>query len=350
MSNPMGLTIPDTTTSGPTYANDVSDALTTIAGHTHVAGSGNPIPTAGLALDADLTHAGFNATHLKSTRFDSQASPLGGVSDVGCLYVSGGDLYYNDGAGTKIQLTKNHAFNAALLGAFTTLAGTSAAATYDSVSGTFTFTSNTGINATLSVGPLNIAEPVLNAKLITIKSPTSLANAYNLILPTALPSSTSMLQLDSSGKISARTTSERYVKSASSGAVSTSSNTFVDVTNLSVTLTTTGRPVMVCLVPDDSINTPQNLGGVATSAGGTYNLAVSYQIDVDAGARKIGLTPLGLTTGLAVSGQTDMAWGAGSVMVVDVPAAGSHTYKLQYKITTGSSVKVNNLMLVACEL
>lgn len=105
----MGLTVPTPgTTPGPTYATDVSDALTTIDGHTHTGASnhdGAQIPAAGLNFNADITAQNHNLKSLRSVRFQNQGSPLVAVGDVGCVYEAAGDLWYNNSAGNAVQLT-----------------------------------------------------------------------------------------------------------------------------------------------------------------------------------------------------------------------------------------------------
>lgn len=130
--------------------------------------------------------------------------------------------------------------------------------------------------------------------------------------------------------------------SSSSGVYSTSSGSYVDVTNLSVTITTTGRPVYVGLQSD---------GTAGGSLNGGHN----------AGAQGLGgfeiLRGATVITGVAVG---TIAAGAASVYVsvphstlhvIDVPAAGTYTYKVQAKtITAGGFAGVENAKLVAYEL
>lgn len=102
---------------------------------------------------------------------------------------------------------------------------------------------------------------------------------------------------------------------------STTSTSFVDVdgTNVKVTLTTNGGPVLVIF------------SGSAYSSGGTY--ATYFDIDVD-----------GTRLGNANTGGLQEQQGAASVTfaftvvaIIDGLTAGSHTFKLKWK-TTGTSV------------
>lgn len=97
--------------------------------------------------------------------------------------------------------------------------------------------------------------------------------------------------------------------SSSSGTFSTSSSSLVDVTNLTCTITTTGRPVKIELVPDGTTNT-------------------GY-IENDTGSSSVSIA---LNKGGTIIGQANIAPGRMPVSVcsyVDVPAAGTYTYKIQ---------------------
>lgn len=204
-TNSMGLTIAvPSQTSGPIYAVQVSGDLTIIAEHNHTDGSGVQIPTAGIDIDADLSMATlYNLTNTRSVRMVSQGSALALAGDLDSIYVVNGDLYYNNGTGVHVQITSGAALNASALNGFTGLAGTTGAATYNNGTGTFTFTSSTGVKATMAGGPVLIADVAANAFSITIKSPTSLGSAYSLILPAALPGSTLPLTVTSGGVLAA---------------------------------------------------------------------------------------------------------------------------------------------------
>jgi hypothetical protein len=58
-----------------------------------------------------LPFAGFNATGLRSLRLNSQSAALSGGSDLGCLSVVNGNLYYNNGTGVAVQVTAGNVLN-----------------------------------------------------------------------------------------------------------------------------------------------------------------------------------------------------------------------------------------------
>lgn len=110
----MSLTLPDPTlTIGPTWATMLNQAFTLLDSHDHSSGKGTQVPASGLNINADLSFGSYNATALKSTRFTSQASPLATAADLSCLYVSSGNLYFNNSGGAQIQITTGGSLNVA---------------------------------------------------------------------------------------------------------------------------------------------------------------------------------------------------------------------------------------------
>jgi hypothetical protein len=108
--NPVtGISVPvPSTEPGPAYATEISNALNTLSNLTHTGVAnldGYQIPAAGLNINADVSCQSNNLTQIRSARFTSQPVVLSGTGDVGCLYVDGGDLYYNNTNGTAIPIT-----------------------------------------------------------------------------------------------------------------------------------------------------------------------------------------------------------------------------------------------------
>lgn len=116
----MGMDLPIVgTTAGPLWATKVNTALTDkVDLHDHTSGKGTRVPTLGILINADLEFNGYDATELRSTRYEQQAS-VAASDDVACCYVlsSTGDLYYRNAAGTEIRLTSGGAVNASGLSA-----------------------------------------------------------------------------------------------------------------------------------------------------------------------------------------------------------------------------------------
>src|SRR6266403_2288664 len=98
---------------GPDYANNQNSAFTIIDGHTHSAGSGVQITPSGLNINSNLAINSNNLTLVNTVNFKANVSSLAGTSpNLGCVYVGGNELYYNDEAGNVVAITNNGSVNA----------------------------------------------------------------------------------------------------------------------------------------------------------------------------------------------------------------------------------------------
>lgn len=130
--------------------------------------------------------------------------------------------------------------------------------------------------------------------------------------------------------------------SASSGQffANDSSVTFANVTNLSITITTTGRPVFLSLISDGTIGGvtgPCYVGGGTTS---DWIMAFSR-----AG------TPVSFWVIRSGLGSNNNKIPCSSFLYIDVPSAGTYTYTVQHR-SFGTSVSrfINDAKLIAYEL
>lgn len=338
---------------GPDYALNVDACLAIIDSHNHASGNGVQINPGGLNINSDLPMNGNNLTTIRSLRFSPQSSPLSLGSDLGCLYESGVDLYYNDGNGNPIQITSGGgvAGSPGSIGSLTP----PASASYSSGSKSFIWQSGTNKAAAMDNGAVTIRETdVTSAKGITLASPSALGADYQLTLMSGLPAQQNVMTVDNTGVVSnvtwndvannrTRSTGTTVAVggvaiSGSSGVFSNATTTMMDVTNLSVTITTSGRPVVVALMG----NTSGGYVGITTasSAGPTAFFQVVR-----------GVTAIALFDASTVtSGQVFVP--CGSVSCVDVVGAGTYTYKLQIATASniGTDAVVGNSQLIAYEL
>ena len=130
--------------------------------------------------------------------------------------------------------------------------------------------------------------------------------------------------------------------SASSGSASTSSGTYSAVTNLAVTITTTGRPVVVCLIGVDAATSTIS---ATNNAGSEANTGIRIQRDATTDVFEH-------TVYIKATGATDVVGIAspGSIFHIDPVGAGTYTYVVQFRVITGSAGGVNNCRMLAYEL
>ncbi len=184
---------------GPDWANNINACMSGIDAHDHTTGRGVPITPDGLNINDDLPMGDNNVITARSVRFFAQGAPLALSSDVGCIYESGVDLYYNDGAGNQVRITQSGSV-AGATGTITGLPSGTASASY--AGATFTFQSATSTPATMNVGPVVIGRVVASSKTVTLAPNAGQASDYSLTFPAALPAATNYMTMGSTGALS----------------------------------------------------------------------------------------------------------------------------------------------------
>ena len=368
-------------TLGPAWATKINTALGLVDAHDHSTGKGVPVPSSGLNVDDDLPFGGNNATLLRSARFSSQSAALAVSTDLGCVYNVGGDLYWNNGNGTAVQITSGGSLSATSLGGISGLPSGTASVAF--ATSTYTFNSATNTRATMDVGPLVIREAAAAALGITLGSPVGLAGAYSLTLPSALPGSTMFMRLTAAGVLAADvapdgTTLEvsgatfrvkdagitaakiatgviTQVKMGAVGQVlssaatdSTSSLSFEAITGLAAaSLTTTGRPIMLMVLATDGSGAN---GRWTIVNGATAGYHYSYLRIVVTGTVN---TVIGDTTAssyMLASEQRELPFNFFGPLFY-APGAGTYSFTVQGKVDEATtSIGATNLKLVAFEI
>lgn len=317
--------------SGPAYAIDNASCFTLIDQHNHSAGQGVQIAPNGLNINSDLSFQNNNATNLRSSRYTPQPSVFTAPLDIGCVYVVGNELYYNDVSGShQIQLTSNGSVNSGA-GSITGLPSGTASASYSA--GTFTWQAATATPANMDFGSAILRNNVVNSHGLTLEPPAAMGTDFSLVLP-EVPSATSFVTLDNSGNFGAsiatvggitpqaRSASVMGV-STSSGAGSTSSTTYVTVFS-TTTIACTGRPMLIGLCPDGSANAMN----IVANAGGNIRILLDGSSSIavwDVGTGQNAVGPLFYT-----------------------PAAGNHTFEVQIK-TNSSTMQFQYVIVYAVE-
>lgn len=366
---------------GPQWASDVNSCFTAVDQHNHSSGSGVQITPSGINLNADLTLNNNNLTSIRSSRYTSQGSTLSNPNDLNCTYVSGVDLYYNDGNGNQVRMTQSGNV-AGTPGSISNLTSP-ASASYNSVSETFVWQSAANTPANLDAGSVIFRDIVANSNGVTVNPPNPIPSNYSLTLP-SLPASQKFMTLDAAGNMSAPwavdnstievnsntvqvkasgiTTTQissqaveqnnLYIRTANSStasagnvAISSSCGSFTTtagdnnpqlVTNLSVTLTTTGRPVIIKIIPD--INSSSSGEGSRINDDTAGGMAI--RIKRDASFISV-FTLSGDGSGTAYWSPFD---------TLDVPSAGSHTYSVYVNTNISGNAAIFNMRLMAYEI
>ena len=184
-------------TLGPEWAQDLNAALTLVDAHDHSTGKGVKVTPAGLNINGDLTIGSSNLTNVKSTRYTNNASTLVGASDLRAVYVTGGDLYYNNGGGTAVQITSGAAVTAASDGVSRAYEGQDIGGnTTIAPSATYSYLN---VDTTTSVQiTLPQASGVSDGRFYVIKDITGLASTNNV---TIVPNGTDEIDGDNSNYV-----------------------------------------------------------------------------------------------------------------------------------------------------
>lgn len=376
----MSLTIPGVgVTDGPEWATELNTSLTIIDGHNHSSGSGVPITPDGLDINASLSMGNNNLVDANSIRFFAQSAPLAGGADLDCVYVSGVDLYYNDGNGNQVRLTQSGGV-AGSPGSISNLTSP-ASASYVAVSGRFVWESDANTAADMDFAAAILRNTTASSFGLTLQPPT-LSSNYSITLP-ALPASQKFMTLDAAGgmaapwavdnstvEISGGTTLQvknrgitslqialngvqtgnildgavtppklsapNYNVSSSCGSYTTTSTTFTNVTNLIVSITTHGRPIFVGVSPD-GVGAQSSFS--ASEASAVPQAGFRFRRDSSA-IGGFGLQDRSTVIGVPANG-----------FVLDFVAAGSYVYTFQAVANNATTtVGVSNAVLVVYEL
>lgn len=398
MASPfMNLTIPvvgPSGTLGPQWAEDLNTDLDLLDQHDHSVGKGVKVTPAGFNVNQDFSMNSYLVTDIAQLAINN----LSGTQPTAAsrIYEYGGELYFNDGSANQVQLTSGGAINVAALGTITGDYSTSTAdLTYVDATKTFIFKQSATVTANINSGPVTIYRNTAGSPYARIQQDASQSGNLVWSLPSSYPASTLPLKSSSAGVLSiaqiltadiaddqvttvkipdsnittakianlnvtegkiaaaavtttkiadANVTRAKLVAvgqqvSASCGAFGSNSASYVDVTNLTVTITTTGRPVVLMLQNDGSGNasyialTGPNSGGVGF-----------FQMFRD--ATSLGIDQMSTNNGIAP------IIPVGAFNRIDVVAAGTYTYKVQVRTPSSpnTTVEVQYAKLVAFEL
>ncbi len=196
-STNMGMQIPIVgQETGPQWATDLNQCLTVIDQHDHASGNGVQITPAGININTSLPMGDNALTNTAAIVLTAQSS----YSTNKSLYVIGNEVYYRDGAGNQVQITNGGSVNAGA-GSITGLPSGTASVTFTSLDGKYTFLQATSTAADIDIASVYMRNSTPNSTFaLTLSPPAALASNYTVTLP-ALPVSTKIMTMDTSGNI-----------------------------------------------------------------------------------------------------------------------------------------------------
>lgn len=332
--------------------------------HDHSSGKGAQVVSAGININADLSFAGFRPFNLGSATFVNQTGAIS-TSNKPCFYVLNGEAHFIDNSGNDVALTAS----GSVAGATGSISGLIGGASASFSVNTFTWRTNGTTFAKMNNADITLYQAsagITNG--ITLKSPNSLAASYTVTLPGAAPGTTQYLNMDSGGTIATATADTiaagmtatganaiRAVSTRATGtsvaaggvAVSASATgasagvaTYTTIAGLSVTLTTSGRPIFVGLISDAS-GTPSLLSCIGSSPTSMFRILE--------GANTVAEY---LLEALATNPGSYHAVPSSCLQGIYFIGAGTYTFTVQAKESSGGggSATVGNAKLVAYEL
>lgn len=362
----------------PTWNEDINTSLSLIDAHDHSVGNGVQITPDGLDINADLTFNSNNALALRSSRYTPQGSPLSLPTDLGCVYVSGVDLYFNDVSGNQIRLTQG----GNIVGTSGSISGLTspASASYNAGLSTFVWQSDVNTPAAMDNGPVTIRQLIANGFGVTLTASGSQSANYTLTLPQSLPGVSSFLSVDSSGNLATSTALANGITASNiaNGTITTTQIsgsagivgaqlanatvgpaqlTAANIQNTSVTGTiTSGGPTVVSgtiTMTNSGLNpiiawiTPDGVSGanltlsVVNSASSTGIYTLDLLIDGSvASTQQV----------QANTGQSGEPCKLGPLPFFTSISAGSHTYQLRATAPLGYTISFTHLLLVVYEV
>lgn len=183
----MGLVLPDVLiTLGPQWASDVNDAFSRVDTHDHTTGKGTKVPISAVTINSAIDmQSAYDLINARSLRFVNHSAVLSLPTDIGAIYESGGNLWYNNSTGTPVQITSGAGLAFASLG---TIGGdygpgNPAEVTYSGLTFTYIFTQSPGIAGHIACGDVYVYEPVASGKYVRLHTKTGLASDVNVQLP-----------------------------------------------------------------------------------------------------------------------------------------------------------------------
>ncbi len=282
----MSLILPSLGGDIGTWDDSLNALIRLVDPHDHTDGKGARVPTAGLDINANLAFNAFEITALGKVAFTAITTPVSGSKN---LFVDSNDneLYWRTNGGTNVKLTSGTTLNMSLVGGIVgDYTSVGAEVAYDDANDRYTFKQQTTFPwARIACGSIQIYEfNTTESVAVSLLCPAALAGSFSITLPIALPGSTVLMQMSSTGVI-------------------TLSNTVADAFVCSSTVTATGfkhttamvLSIPACMAQDHNashVKTTSRTAGVffgywALTASGNR---LTFPIQLPVGSRITGYT------------------------------------------------------------
>lgn len=371
MASPnMGLTIPSPTiTSGPQYAQEISNSFDLIDSHNHTSGQGSLIPLNALTISQNLNMNSYSVTNLKSVSLVNQISA---PAENGSVYMTGDNLYWKDGTGSyNVQITNGNSL-AGAAGTITGLPTGTASAAYLSGSGTFRFQSSTNTGADVDCRTVTLRNNVALSFGMQVLPPALAANVQvTMPLP---PLTTKLLSMTSAGALNANIdadnttieivtnnlqvkddgiTTAKILNGAVTNAKLASPNGGYSTTTINVSGAAVSSPLSLIVGADTTITTTRN---------NSYILCIFQPGDdpifgPDYGSVGInGQIRIYLGSTVALAGISQRMVGGSTYSqpimgMVQAATAGAHTIRLYFNSISGSgTININQMQMILKEV
>lgn len=349
----MNLTLPVVSqTPGPTWASEINADLSLIDLHNHTSGNGALVPVAGLDINADLSLATHALTDVTKAVLLNQAA----VATSNAVYAKAGDLWWTNGGGTPVQITSGGSVFVGGTGNIGGLPNGSAAVNYDNPSLSYQFLDSSGAAAGLLAGGAILDSVVLSPHNVTLNTsagtsaytlnmPQTNVSAVSFVLATPSGGQTQLGYLTQSNGITRQMQAAvgQQISSYSASAPVSSGGSVLNP----VTLTTTGRPVVIGLQSPAGVGTPSFIrlqGDIA----GTYSVSIGIAVSSASppGGFTAGVYAYGTLSSYINSLATPFEVPVSTVHGVYSLPAGTYTFQPTVSVTSGpggstSSVTVN---------
>jgi hypothetical protein len=204
----MLLVLPDVGADIGAWGTKLNTLFGLVDAHDHTGGKGPLIKTAAISIDADLSLQAHGLTSINRLVMRSVTALTSGATTI-FVSIADNELYWRTAAGVNVKLTSGASINTTLVGGIVGDYSTvGAEVAYDDANDRYTFKQQaTKPWAKIACGDVQLFETGTTESIsVRLKCPAALAASFDITLPLAAPGSTSLVQMDSAGVLTASNT------------------------------------------------------------------------------------------------------------------------------------------------